>query len=99
MEMQHVIFDCGVQMKPAQFKSNVSKIVLSLGESLKYGGTEVGEAIRSRSAPTLTNPTKPELKTIKDVKQTDTKIFEKRETYKVERPLYLKDKRQWITNK
>ncbi len=68
--MRHIIFEYGVQMKPAQFKSNVSKIALLLGESLKYGGPEVEEAIRSGAAPTLTKPVKPELKTINNVKQT-----------------------------
>ena len=60
-EMQHVIFDYGVQMKTAQFKRNVSEIALLLGESLKYGGPKVKEAIRSGVPPTLIKPTKPTL--------------------------------------
>ena len=40
-EMQHIAFGYGVQMKPAQFKSNASEMVLSLGELLKYSGPEV----------------------------------------------------------
>ena len=55
-EMQHIIFDYGVQMKPAHFKSNVSKIALLLRELSKYGGPKVKEAIRSGVAPTLTKP-------------------------------------------
>ena len=98
MEMQHVIFDCNVQMKPAQFKSNVSKIALSLGESLKYSGPKVEEAIRSGMAPTLTKPTKPELKEDGGKMQTDIDIIEEMEIYKVEMPMYVKDKRQWATN-
>ncbi len=93
--MKHIVFDYGVQMKPAQYKSNVSKIALSLGESLKYGGPEVKEAIRSGVGPTLTKLTKPELQTIADVKQTEIDIMEEMEIYKFEMPQYLKDKKQW----
>ncbi len=96
--MKHIIFDYGVQMRPAQFKSNVSEIVLSLGELLKYGGPEVKEAIRSGMLPMLTKPTKPELQTINNAKQTEVDILKETETYKVEFPQYLKDKRQWTTN-
>ena len=85
-------------MKTAQFKSNVSKIALLLGELLKYGEPEVKEAIRSGRAPTLTKPTKPELKTINNVKQTEIDIIEEMETYKFKMPQYLKDKRQWQAN-
>ncbi len=73
--MQHIVFDYGVQMKPAQPKNNAREIALSLGESLKYGGPEVEEAIRSGVAPTLTKPVKPELKTINNVKQTEIDIL------------------------
>ena len=78
-EMKHIVFDYGVQMKPAQFKSNVSEIALSLGESLKYGGPKVEEAIRSGTGPTLTKPIKPELKTIAGEKQTEIDIIEEME--------------------
>ncbi len=57
-------------MKPALFNSNVSKIVLSLGESLKYGGPKVEEAIRSGVGPIPIKPVKSELKTVEGVKQT-----------------------------
>ncbi len=63
-----------VSKKTAQFKSNISKIALLLGESLKYGDPEVEEAIRSGVAPTLTKPTKPTLKTINNVKYTEINI-------------------------
>ncbi len=79
LEMKYIIFDYGVQMKPAQFKSNVSEITLSLGELLKYGGPKVKEAIRSRVGPTLTKPVKPELKTIEGAKQTEIDIIEEME--------------------
>ncbi len=85
-------------MKPAQFKSNISKIALSLGESLKYGGPKVKEAIRSGMAPTLTKPTKPELKEVGGVKQTEIDILKEMEIYNVEMLMYVKDKRQWTTN-
>ncbi len=89
---EHIAFNYGVQMKPAQFKSNMSEIALSLGESLKYGGPEVKEAIRSGVGPSLTKPAKPELQTIEGVKQTEIDIMEDMEIYKFEMPQYLKDK-------
>ena len=66
-------------MKSTLFKSNVSKIVLLLGELLKYGGPEVKEAIRSGMAPMLTKPTKPELKEIDRKKQTEINIIKEME--------------------
>ncbi len=51
MELQHITFDYGVQMKAAQFKSNASNIVLLLGGLLKCGGPKVKEAIRSEARP------------------------------------------------
>ena len=63
-EMQHIVFDYDVQMKPAQFKSNVSKIFLLLKESLKCGDPEVKKAIRLGVGPMLTKPTESELKEI-----------------------------------
>ena len=65
-EIQHILFNYSVQMKPTQFKSNISKIALALGELLKYGGPEVKEAIRSGVAPTATKLTKPTLKEVED---------------------------------
>ncbi len=67
-------------------------------ESLKYGGPEVEEAIRSGVAPTLTKPTKPELKKIDGKDQTEIDILEEMEIYKFKMPKYLKDKRQWQSN-
>ncbi len=97
-EMQHVVFNYSVQMKPAQFKSNISKIELSLGELLKYGGLEVKEAIRSGTAPTLMKPTKPELKEVGGKMQTKIIILKEMEIYKVEMLMNVKDKMQWATN-
>ncbi len=96
--MQHIVFDYGIQMKMALLKSNVSKIVLSLRELLKYGGPEVKDAIRSGIEPTLTKPAKPTLKEIDGKMQTEINIIKEMETYKVEMPQYLKDKRQWTIN-
>ena len=73
--------------EPAQFKSNVSEVALLLGESLKYGGPNVDEAIRSGVGTMLTKPTKPELKTINNVKHTEIDIIKEMETYKVKIPL------------
>ncbi len=75
-EMKHIVFYYGVQKKPAQFKSNVSEIALTLKESLKYSGPEVKEAIRSGVGPTLLKPIKPELQTIAGVNQTEIDIME-----------------------
>ncbi len=97
-EMQHIIFDYGVQMKPAQFKSNVSKIALSLGESLKYGGPEVKEAVRSGVPPTLTKPTKPTLEMVDGEMQKEINIIKEMETCKVEISQYLKNKKQYTIN-
>ncbi len=79
-------------MKPALFKSNVSKIALLLGESLKYGGPEIKEAIRSRFVPTITKSTKRELKEIDDKKQTKINIIKEMEINKFKMTQYLKDK-------
>ena len=84
MKLQNISFNYGVQIKPALFKSNVSKIALLLGELLKYGGPEVEEAIRSRVGPTLIKPVKPELKTVEGVKQTEIDILKETEIYKYE---------------
>ena len=62
LELKHISFDYGVQMKPDLFKSNARKIAILLGELLKYGGPEVKEAIRSRAGPNLNKPIKPMLK-------------------------------------
>ncbi len=78
--MQHIAFDYGVQIKPAQFNSNVSKIALSLRELLKYGGPKVEEAIRSGIGPTLSKMAKPVLKEDNGKLQTAIDIIREKET-------------------
>ena len=59
---------CHATLQQAELKCLYSKIALSLGESLKYSGPEVKEAIRSGVRPTLIKPVKLELKMVDNVK-------------------------------
>ncbi len=81
-------------MKPALFKSNVSKIALLLGELLKYVGPKIKEAIRSRVKPMLNEPVKSMLKKNTNGSMVnEINITKEMETYKYKMLQYLKDKR------